>query len=215
MTALRIGCVLILVCGCVALGAAQELPIRQGATEMAVWAGGGTGLGHSSSFQYANAGVRWGKVLTGAHGSGFLRGNFEYAADVIPLYLFFQDQPKTGLVTVNGVPIPVPITQRQTVYGGAISPLILKWNFTSGKRVIPFAAVEGTAIFTTKDVPAGDTSTINFGSGIASGVQMLRSNGHALSFSGHLLHISNASLGNHNPSINIGLQFRLGYQWWK
>ena len=190
------------------MGVAQEMPIRQGATEIAAWAGGGTGLGHSTSFQYANAGVRLGKVLTGDHGSGFLRGNFEYAADFMPLYLFFQDQP---VVRANGT----AATQRQTVYGGAISPLILKWNFTSGKRFVPFAALEGTAIFTTKDVPAGDTSTINFGSGIASGVQMLRSNGRALSFSGHLLHISNASLGNHNPSINIGLQFRMGYQWWR
>ena len=126
----------------------------------------------------------------------------------LPLYLIFQDRP---VVKANGT----AATQRQTVYGGAISPLILKWNFTSGKRFVPFAAAEGTAIFTTKNVPAGDTSTVNFGSGIASGLQFLRDERHAVSFSAHLLHISNASLGNHNPSINIGLQFRLGYQWWK
>jgi hypothetical protein len=210
MTALRIGCslMLMLFCGWVGGGAAQELPIRQGATEIAAWAGGGTGLGHSTSFQFANAGVRLGKVLTDAHGSGWLRGNFEYAIDLAPLYLVFQDQP---IVRANGT----AATQRQTVYGGAISPLILKWNFTSGKRFAPFAAAEGTAIFTTRNVPSGDTSTVNFGSGIASGVQFLQDARHAISFSGHLLHISNASIGNHNPSVNIGLQFRLGYQWWK
>ena len=96
-----------------------------------------------------------------------MRGNFEYAIDVAPLYLIFQDRP---VVKANGT----AATQRQTVYGGAISPLILKWNFTSGKRFVPFAAAEGTAIFTTKNVPAGDTSTVNFGSGIASGLQFLR-----------------------------------------
>jgi hypothetical protein len=198
--------VLIVLCGCAVTAVAQEMPIRQDAKEIAVWTGGGTGLGHNTSFQYANAGVRLGIVLTGDHGPGFLHGNFEYAADFMPLYLFFQP-----VVHTNGT----STTARQTVYGGAISPLILQWNFTSGKRFVPFAALEGTAIFTTKDVPGGDTSTINFGSGIAGGVQMLRPNGRALSFSGHLLHISNASLGNHNPSINIGLQLRLGYQWWK
>jgi hypothetical protein len=207
--------VLIVLCGCAVTAVAQEMPIRQDAKEIAVWTGGGTGLGHNTSFQYANAGVRLGIVLTGDHGPSFLHGNFEYAADIIPVYLFFQNLPSTQTKLINGIPVTLPLGGRQTVYGGAISPLILKWNFTSGKRFVPFAALEGTAIFTTKDVPAGDTSTINFGSGIAGGVQMLRPNGHALSFSGHLLHISNASLGNHNPSINIGLQLRLGYQWWK
>ena len=208
MTALRVGCLLMLLCGWGMRSAAQESPIRQGATEITTWAGGGTGLGHSSPFQFVDAGLRLGKVLTSAHGSGWLRGNFEYALDVAPLYLVFQDQP---VVRVNGT----AATQRQTVYGGAISPLILKWNFTGGKRFVPFAAVEGTAIFTTRDVPAGDTSTVNFGSGVASGLQFLCDGRHAISFSGHLLHISNASVGNHNPGINIGVQFRLGYQWWK
>jgi lipid A 3-O-deacylase len=201
MTAPRLGCVVLVLFCCVAMSVAQELPMREGATEIGAWAGGGSGLGHSTDFQYANAGLRLGKVLTGEHGSSFLRGNFEYAVDIMPLYLFFQD---------NAIH-----TSRETVYGGAISPVIFKWNFTSGKKIVPFAAAEGTAIFTTRDVPAGDTSVVNFGSGIASGVQILRGDHHAVSFSGHLLHISNASLGNHNPSINIGLQFRIGYQWWR
>jgi hypothetical protein len=182
------------------MGAAQDLPMKKGATEAGFWAGGGTGLGHETSFQFANAGLRIGKVLTAQHGAGFLKGNFEYLVDLSPLYLIFQDRT---------------LGSRQTVYGGAVSPFIVKWNFTSGKRLVPFVAAEGTAILTTKDVPSGDTSVVNFGSGIASGLQIVRGDRHAVTFSGHLLHISNASIGDHNPSINIGLQFRLGYQWWK
>ena len=200
MRAWRFGCLLVGLFGCVLMGVAQELPMKKGATEVGVWGGGGTGLGHETSFQFANAGMRMGRVLTAQHGAGFLRGNFEYVVDFSPLYLIFQDR--------------TPVS-RQTVYGGAISPFIVKWNFTSGKRLVPFVAAEGTAILTTKDVPAGDTSIINFGSGIASGLQIVRGDHHAVTFSGHLLHISNASIGNHNPSVNIGLQFRLGYQWWK
>ncbi len=183
-------------------------PALKGSTEIGLWAGGGTGVGHSSSFQFANAGLRLGKVLTGQHGPGFLWGNFEYAVELVPLYLVLQDVPKLqagGAIT----------TGRQTVYGGSISPVILKWNFSSGKNLVPFFAAEESAIFTTKDVPAGDTSTINFASGIGSGVQFFRDDRHALSLSGHLMHISNASIGNHNPGINIALQFRLGYQWWR
>jgi hypothetical protein len=200
MRAWRFGCLLVGLFGCVLMGVAQELPMKKGATEVGVWGGGGTGLGHETSFQFANAGMRMGRVLTAQHGAGFLRGNFEYVVDFSPLYLIFQDR--------------TPVS-RQTVYGGAISPFIVKWNFTSGKRLVPFVAAEGTAILTTKDVPAGDTSIINFGSGIASGLQIVRGDHHAVTFSGHLLHISNASIGNHNPSINIGLQFRMGYQWWR
>ena len=207
MTALRVVLVVGLLFGCGVVVVAQQLPMQKGATEIGLCAGGGTGIGHSTSFQFANAGLRFGKVLTGNHGAGFLRGNLEYAVDITPLYLVFQDNPAVQNGTV--------VNHRQTVYGGAISPLVAKWNFTSGKKTVPFMAAEGTAIFTTKDVPAGDTSTVNFGSGVAGGLQVLRGEHHAVTFSGHLMHISNASLGNHNPSINIALQFRLGYQWWK
>jgi hypothetical protein len=208
MRALRIGFILALLGGWVLTCAAQELAVRQGATEIGVFVGGGTGLGHSSSAQFTNAGVRLGKVLTGEHGAGFLRGNFEYAADVLPRYLVFQNVP----VGQGNSPAT---TGRQTVYGAELSPVILKWNFTGGKKIVPFAAAEASAILTTKDIPAGDTSTINFSTGISGGLQLLRGDRHAVSFSGHLLHISNASIGDHNPSYNITLQFRLGYQWWK
>lgn len=204
MKVIRLAFVLVSLVGCLSIGAfGQESPKEKGATEISVWTGGGTGLGAGSGTQMMNAGVRFGKVLTGQHGSGIMRGNLEYAFDVAPLYLFFQDQ------NVNGV------VKRQTVYGGSISPLIVKWNLTSGKRIVPFVGVEGSALLTSKNVPAGDTSQINFGSGVTAGMQFLRGKSRAVSFSGHLMHISNASIGNDNPGINVALQFRLGYQWWK
>jgi len=183
---------------------AQESAIRYGLREINVYAGGGFGLGERTSYQYANAGVRAGIVLTDAHGPGFLRGNFEYAAEISPLYLFFQ---------------PVKLADgtrgREIVYGAAVSPLVLKWNFTSGKKLIPYLALEGAAILTTKDVPAGDTSVVNFGSGVAVGLQYLCNDRHTVAVSGRLLHVSNASIGDYNPSINLGVQLRLEYQWWR
>jgi lipid A 3-O-deacylase len=191
---------------CAATAAAQtetSTALHKGATELAFWAGGGSGVGHSSETQMMNAGLRVGKVLTAPHGPGVLRGSLEYAADVAPLYLFFQDR------TVNGV------RGRQTVYGGSITPLVMKWNFTSGKKVAPYVGVEGSAIFTSQNVPAGDTSRVNFASGATCGLQILTSSNRALSFSAHVMHISNASIGNHNPGVNVAMQFRVGYQWWK
>ena len=206
MKALRLIPAIAVLCFSVSL-LAQEAARQDGAVEIAIWGGGGTGLGHSSSAQFADAGVLLGKVLTGPHGPGFLRGDFEYGVNLMPLFLVFQDNP----VVTNGV----TVKHRETVYGGAVSPLVLKWNFAGGKRVVPFADIEGSAIFTTRNVPAGDTSTVNFGSGLGSGVQFFGNDRHAFSVGGHLIHISNASLGNKNPSYNITLQFRVAYQWWK
>ena len=183
---------------------AQEATIHYGAKEIEIYAGGGSGIGDRSSYQYANAGVRAGLVLTDAHGPGFLRGNFEYAVEVSPVYLFFQ--PVTLSDGTRG---------RETVYGAAVSPLVLKWNFTSGRKVVPYFALEGAAILTTKDVPAGDTSVVNFGSGVAAGVQYFCKDRRSVAVSARVLHISNAEIGDYNPSINLGVQFRLEYQWWK
>jgi lipid A 3-O-deacylase len=210
MNITNVGCRLLIavfVFAAICTAAAQQLPMAQsGATELTAWGGGGSGLGHADTTQMAAAGFRFGLILTDQHGSGWRRGNLEYAFDVVPLYLFFQNQT---------VLTPAPVRGREAVYGGSITPLVFKWNFTSGKRIVPFAGIEGSAIFTTKNVPAGDTSVVNFGSGIASGVQFMRGQRHSFFISGHLLHISNASLGNKNPGLNSNLQLRLGYQWWR
>jgi len=210
--------------GCTIAGFGQQLPMRQGATEMTLWAGAGSGLGHSDSTQMAVAGFRFGKVLTGEHGPSWLRGNFEYAFDLMPLYMFFQGQQSTGLpesvyAAISTEPPGAGEQQltghRQAVYGGSFNPIVLKWNFTRGKRMVPFAAIEGGVICTAHNVPAGNTSPVNFGSGVAYGMQFLRGEHHAISISGHVLHISNASLGTLNPSINISAHLRVGYEWWK
>ena len=62
--------------------------------ELEVWTGAGgdpigtpgVTLGNS----VWNVGLRYGWVLTDAHGPGFLRGRFEYAVDVLPVVMVFQ-----------------------------------------------------------------------------------------------------------------------------
>ncbi len=175
------------------LAFAQAAPSHAGASEWDVWTGGGTGLGRSTGVGFYNLGVRWGKVLTAQHGPGLLRGNLEYAADVMPVFLVFD---------------------RGTTYGASIAPVNLKWNFTRGGKFVPFGEVEGGILFHTRDVPPGDTSTVNFQTGVGGGVQIFRRPTRSITLSTHFLHISNASLGNRNPSYNITMQFRVGYQWW-
>jgi hypothetical protein len=63
------------------VGFAQTAP-EEGGHEVQVWTGGGHSVpGGTSNTGIFDAGLRYGWVITGAHGPGFLRGRFEYAVD--------------------------------------------------------------------------------------------------------------------------------------
>jgi hypothetical protein len=178
--------------------------------ELGAWGGYGNGTGKSGDWRFIEGGLRFGKVLTHEVGSGFFRGNLEFSGDVMPLFLVRQ--PEIVQTSPN---VFVRTGRMETVYGGGINPFAVKWNFTRGKKIVPFAGVESGVILTNKDMPQPDTSTINFGSGAEFGAHFFRSEKHAITLSGHVLHISNASIGNHNPGLNTTLHFRLGYTWFR
>jgi hypothetical protein len=197
----RLALVLLLFCA-VPLFAQTANPLRSPVWEVGPWLGGGTGLGNASEFKFINAGLRIGRVLTGELGSGRMRGTFEWAADIMPLYevrqsLFYDAGPQ------------------QWIYSFAANPVVLKYNWTGGNKVVPYLAAEGGLLLSTKDIPQADTSSINFMPGGAFGFYFLRGNRSAIDASIHITHISNASLSDHNPGINAILQFRLGYTWFK
>jgi hypothetical protein len=165
----------------------QSAPQR-GGNELQVWTGGGHGLnGSTSDTGVWNVGVRYGWVLTNPHGPGFLRGRFEYAVDVVPVFLAFQ---------------PVG-----TSYGFGVNPFALKWNLETRRSVVPYFELGGGTLFTNHEVPAG-TSRVNFTSGGAFGMHFLRRK-YNWSIELRYMHISNAGLSTPNPGINT-LQVRLG-----
>jgi lipid A 3-O-deacylase len=157
-----------------------------------LFVGGGTSVASSPSGQSLLVGFRLGRVLTNEHGSGFLRGTFEMAGDIIPLDEYW----------IHG-----------GQYAGGINPFIAKWNFTSPCKVAPYIAAVGGVLFSSKNLPPGDTSQINFTSGAEVGVQMFRKGRNSWDLAVKAYHLSSASLGNHNPGINASLQFTLGYTW--
>ncbi|HKW88571.1 MAG TPA: acyloxyacyl hydrolase [Candidatus Acidoferrales bacterium] len=188
-----------LLLSCFAFGArAQSLPsqsLTKGTWEIQPFVGGGTGLGKSDSTQFIIAGARVGRIMTSSHFHNFLRGNFELAADFMPVYTFFQP---------GGA-----------VYGGSFKPVIFKWNFTSHQRVAPYALIAGGIIFSTDNVPPGNTSYVNFSSQAAMGFHVFTRPRRAWDFEIQLVHHSNASLGHLNPGLNASLLFTLGYNWFK
>lgn len=195
---MKLVCLSLLFFGICITARAQSLSAQsqtRGAWELEPFIGGGTGLGKASNTQFLIAGGRVGKILTGEHFSGFLRGNFELATEAMPLYLVMQP---------GGA-----------VYGASFKPLIFKWNFASGHKIAPYALVTGGVLFTTSNVPPGNTSTVNFTPQGALGFYFFRRPRRAWDFEIQAVHTSNASLGHLNPGLNGSLIFTLGYSWFK
>lgn len=173
---------------CSYMAFAQEAP-EKGGHEVQVWVGGGHSVsGGTKNTGVFNAGLRYGWVLTAPHGPGFLKGNFEYAVDAVPLFLVFQPA--------------------NTAYGFGINPLGLKWNFVAQGRVVPYFELGGGTLFTTHDVPSG-TSQVNFTTSAALGFHHI---GPKITWSldARYMHISNAGLATPNPGVNT-FQVRLGF----
>jgi lipid A 3-O-deacylase len=167
---------------------AQAGPVN-GERELQVWTGGGHGLnGTTSDTGVWNLGVRYGWVLTDEVGPGPLRGRFEYAVDVVPVFLLTQ--------------------QNGTAYGLGLDPVALKWNFVSHRRVTPYVELGGGLLFTNTQVPPG-TSRVNFTPQGAVGMHFPRSK-YNWSAEVRFMHISNAGLATPNPGINT-LQVRIGF----
>jgi hypothetical protein len=135
-----------------------------------------------------NVGGRFGWILTAPHGPGFLNGRFEYAVDVVPLFLVTQS---------NG-----------TAYGFGVNPFALKWNFATHGSVVPYLDIGGGTLFTNIKTPPG-TSHVNFTTSGALGAHFLRSK-YNWSVEVRYMHISNAGISRPNPGINT-IQVRLGF----
>jgi lipid A 3-O-deacylase len=155
-----------------------------------VWFAAGHSVpGGTGAVSVFDGGVRMGWILTGDHGPGFLRGNFEYAIDLVPAYVVHQ---------VNNT------------YGAGFNPIDLKWNFTSKKHVIPYLELGGGTLFSTHDVPAG-TDRVNFRTHVGFGTHLKSRGGqNAVTLEARYEHISNAGLASPNPGINT-VQVLVGF----
>ena len=190
---------LVLFCFLACLPLLAQLPtdspvdvLRHPGWNVGIFTGGGTTIDSSPSGQNFVLGVRLGRVLTNEHGSGIFRGTYEMGIDVIPLDEYW----------ING-----------GQYAGGVDPIMAKWNFTHGCKNAPYVAIVGGALFSNHNLPPGDTSQINFTSGAEIGDQFFRKGTNSWNIAVKAYHLSNASIGNHNPGLNANLQFMLGYTW--
>jgi hypothetical protein len=175
---------------------AQSKPLDNHPWDYGFWIGGGFSVpGGTKDTQVMNAGVRLGKVLTDDHLGGYMRGNFEWSADLMPLYYLWQPAPA------------------KNAFGEGFNPVNLKWNFTNSQRVIPFLELGGGVLFTNHVVPL-NTSHVNFLTHATLGFQFFNNDRRAITANLMYQHISNAGLTIPNPGINT-VQFQLGVNWFK
>jgi hypothetical protein len=170
---------------------ADRLPVR--GTEIEVWTGGGADPIGANGVTQGNsqwtAGLRYGWILTDAHGPGFLRGRFEYAIDALPVVMVFQPGGHA--------------------YGFGFDPWIMKWNLEPHHRISPYIELGGGGEISTREIPMGE-SRFNFTPTGALGVNILRGKYH-WSVDFRYMHFSDAEITSFNPGTDtFGLRIGWG-----
>jgi hypothetical protein len=191
---LRGGIFVLVLVGSVSASAQSSKPLDGQPWDIGIWGGGGFSVpGGTKDTHALNLGVRLGKVLTGDHLGSFLRGNFEWSGDLMPMYYIWQPAPA------------------QNAYGAAFNPVNLKWNFTNSAHTVPYLELGGGVLFSNHAVPL-NTSHVNFLTHTALGFQFFNNDRRAFTAAIRYEHISNAGLTSPNPGINT-VQFQLGFNW--
>lgn len=187
----------------------------------------GRGAGNRSSYDFVNAGFHLGKVLTRPAGPGFLKGQFEYAGEIMPFWQAYT--PAAHVETVYYVIDGQPYTARVPMGGGtftgaSLTPIILRWDLRRSQHFQPFLQGAGGLIWTNHKFPPdylvqhgtpGATSVFNFTPQFGLGLHYFVKPKRSLTLGLNAVHISSASLGDHNPGVNALVQLQIGYTWWK
>jgi lipid A 3-O-deacylase len=195
--------------------------------EYGVFANGGLGTNSRDDYKFFYLGLHAGKVLFHPGGPGWLRGQFEYAAEILPLWQAYtpkflrancsETNPPTitctGLYPTGG-----------TYTGVSLTPVILRWDLRMGHRWMPWVQGAGGVIWTNHKFPAvgpypfpghEGTSVFNFTPQFGIGVHYFVRPHASITFAANAVHISNASLGDANPGVNASVQLSAGFTWWK
>lgn len=205
-----------------------------------------------SSFKFLWVGGHAGRVLTPQVGSGLLKGDFEYGVELFPLWQSYTPKFQRANCTQLALPTnpgdvyvscSAPFTVGGTFTGVSVTPIQLRWNFTHGRKIMPWIQGAGGLIWTNhkypafgiplppgdptiigppsgaaylaSDGPSGNTSVWNFTPQFGVGAHYFVRPRRSLDFSANAVHISSASLGDKNPGVNASVQFSVGYSWWK
>lgn len=155
----------------------------RGANEWNIGASGGWGaqlFGHGIDNSFGFPTLAWAHVLTRPSGPGFLRGQFQWGVEVIPLFVQFAPY---------------------RAYGVGVSPILWRWNFMPRGRLAPFAELGGGLLWTNVDVPP-DTTRANYTAHVTLAMRIRGGKARGAFFGYRFEHISNGNRVETNPSVN-------------
>jgi opacity protein-like surface antigen len=153
--------------------------------------GGSIGDGSRAGREQAFHAIEWGRVVSGDHGSGVLRGRLEMVVEVTPVFMAFQSNRAEGV---------------------GISPLMFRWNLREHGPIHPFLELAGGVVATNRDVPEG-TTRWNFTAHTGAGARVRVADRWGVVLGYRFHHLSNANTAPRNPGINsnvgyLGLAYR-------
>lgn len=185
----------------------------------------GKGVGDRADFNFVFVGAQVGKPISRVLHAGVLSGQFELAGNIIPFWQAYTPAPHQQLFyCANNIPCPLSVGGG-TYTGASLTPVIFRWNFlTQSRRIQPWFQGAGGLIYTTHKFPPdvlvthgqpGGTSVWNFSPQGGIGVHYFTHPRRSIDIQVNAVHISSASLGDHNPGVNASIQVQAGYTWWK
>jgi lipid A 3-O-deacylase len=184
-------------------------------------AGGGTSVRPISPVEEVRENESWemGPFINWGKGVGD-RSDFNF----LWLWQAYTPAPHIQTFTFHGATYTAPVGGG-TYYGASLMPVIFRWNFlTKSKRIQPWFQGAGGLIYTTHKFPPdvlvphgipGATSVWNFSPQGGIGVHYFLRSRRSIDLGVNAVHISSASLGDHNPGVNASFQVQVGYTFWK
>lgn len=173
----------------------------------------GEGPSAHAHLNLANAGLRFGKVLTMSHGPRWLKSQFEWSAEFMPFWLASYPHQVLTLHEPNGV------TGSNSYFGYDIrgvtfTPAQLRFNFAARGRFAPWAQIACGVLWTRNDFPSAQTSDVNFTPQLGLGTHLFVRPRRSLDFAVNAVHISNGNTANQNPGVNVTIQASIGFSFW-
>ena len=185
----------------------------------------GTGVGDRSNYKFFWGGAQFQKPMFPPVHAGFLSGQFEAGANLMPLWQAYTPAPHLQTVNLSGGGTAVVPYGGGTFRGVSLTPVILRWDFlTDSNRWQQWFQGAGGLIYTTHKFPPdqlvpkgtpGGTSVWNFAPQGGLGIRYFVRPRRSVDFEINAVHISSASLGDKNPGVNASIQIQVGYTFWK
>ena len=185
-----------------ALAQVDDNPFRlnRGDNEFGFWGGfsptattifGGLRDDEAEDRKFVIAAFRYGRTLA-ANDSLAL----QYTLDAVPLAL------ATGTIVSRTTVGGVTTFDRETAYGGGVTPLGLQLDFANGAKVHPFVHVNGGLLWFNKSVPIEDAGKLALVGEAGGGVRVFASDKRAVNIGVRFHHISNGDRTGSNRGLN-------------